>query len=75
MALLRAGAKWFLWDSRLLEENNCIHSFLKVLYLQTNFFLNQLKKLPNECPDLCQHRPGHSLGKNIKLHEMTNGKN
>ena len=26
--------------------------------------------LPNECPD----RPGHSLGKNIKLHEMKNGK-
>ena len=22
--------------------------------------------LPNECPGLCQHRPGHSLGKNIK---------
>ena len=26
--------------------------------------------LPNECPGLCQNRPGHSLGKNIKLHEM-----
>ena len=26
--------------------------------------------LPNECPGLCQHRPGHSLGKNVKLHEM-----
>ena len=22
--------------------------------------------LPNECPGLCQHRPGHSLGKKIK---------
>ena len=26
--------------------------------------------LPNEYPGLCQYRPGHSLGKNIKLHEM-----
>ena len=26
--------------------------------------------LPNECPGLCWHWPGHSLGKIIKLHEM-----
>ena len=25
-------------------------------------------------PGLCQHRPGHSLGKNIKLHKMKNRK-
>ena len=25
---------------------------------------------PNECPGLCQYRPGHSLGKNIKWHKM-----
>ena len=31
--------------------------------------------LPNECPGLCRHRPGHSLGKKIKLHEMKNDKN
>ena len=31
--------------------------------------------LPIECPGLCQHRPGHSLGKNLKLHEMKNEKN
>ena len=31
--------------------------------------------LPNECPGLCQHRPGHSSGKNIKLYEMKNEKN
>ena len=29
---------------------------------------------PNEYPGLCRHRPGHSLGKVIKLHEMKNGK-
>ena len=32
--------------------------------------LQNLPFLPNECPGLCQQRPGHSLGKNIKLHEM-----
>ena len=31
--------------------------------------------LPNEYPGLCQYRPGHSLGKNIKLHEMKKEKN
>ena len=25
-------------------------------------------------PGLCRHRPGHSLGEKIKLHEMKNGK-
>ena len=28
----------------------------------------------NECPGLCQHRPGHPLGEKIKQHEMKNGK-
>ena len=28
--------------------------------------------LPNECPGLCRHRPGHSLGKKLKLLEMKN---
>ena len=27
---------------------------------------------PNECPGLCSHRPGHSLGGKIKWHEMKN---
>ena len=31
--------------------------------------------LPNECSGLCRHRPGHSLDKDIKLHEMKNEKN
>ena len=26
--------------------------------------------LPNECPGLCRHRSGHSLGEKIKLHEI-----
>ena len=30
--------------------------------------------LTNECPGLCRPRPGHSLGKNIKLYEMKNEK-
>ena len=30
---------------------------------------------PNECPGLCRHRPGHSLGKKLKLHELKNEKN
>ena len=30
--------------------------------------------LPNEFPGLCRHRPGHSLDKDIKLHEMKNEK-
>ena len=28
-----------------------------------------------EITGLCGHRPGHSLGKNIKLHELKNEKN
>ena len=26
--------------------------------------------LANDCPGLCRHRPGHSLGEKIKQHEM-----
>ena len=29
---------------------------------------------PNECPDLCRHRTGHSLGEKIKQHKMKNKK-
>ena len=29
---------------------------------------------PNECLGLCQHRPGHSLGKKIKYHDLKNEK-
>ena len=29
---------------------------------------------PNEYPGLCLYRPGHSLGKKVKWHEMKNGK-
>ena len=34
------------------------------------YFIFSLMK----CPCLCRHRSGHSLGKNIKFHEMKNGK-
>jgi hypothetical protein len=30
--------------------------------------------LPNECPGQCRHRPGHSLGENVKLHEVRDEK-
>ena len=30
--------------------------------------------IPNECHGLCCHRPWNSLGKEVKLHEMKNGK-
>ena len=39
------------------------------------FILRNFIFLYNECPGLCEHRPGHSLGKNIKLQEMKNEKN
>ena len=29
----------------------------------------------NECPCLCRHSPGHSLGKKIKLYEIKNKSN
>ena len=34
------------------------------------FHLEQLSFSPYECPGLCRHRPGHSLGEKIKLREM-----
>ena len=39
------------------------------IFISCNFIF-----LPYKCPGLCRHRPGHSLGKNIKLHEMKNKK-
>ena len=40
-----------------------------------NFYFVQLYFSPmNVRPGLCQHRPGHSLGKKIKSHKMKNGK-
>ena len=38
---------------------------LFLFFISCNFMF-----LPNECPGLCRHRPGHLLGKNLKLHEM-----
>ena len=44
------------------------------MYFFSFFILCKFIFLRNECPGLCWHRPGHSLGKNIKLHEMKNEK-
>ena len=41
-----------------------------LFFISCNFIF-----LPYECPGHGRHRPGHSLGKNIKLHEMKNEKN
>ena len=49
-----------------------IYEYPKLLFL---FFIScHFIFSPNECPGLCPHRPGHSFGKNIKLHEMKNEK-
>ena len=45
----------------------------KVAFSVFHFVL--LYFFPNECPGPCRHILGHSLGKNIKKHEMKNGKN
>ena len=57
------------------------HSKFAIFYIYENpkllfpFFIScYFIFSPNECPGLCQHRPGHSLGKKIKQHEMKNGK-
>ena len=47
-------------------KNPCI--FFHFSFHATLFFP------PNKCPSLCQHRPGHSLGEIIKLHDMKDEK-
>ena len=49
------------------------HKKTQVVFFRFFHFV-QIHFPPNECPGLCPHRPGHSLGKKIKLHEMKNGK-
>ena len=39
----------YFWNMKC--ESPCFFSFCATLFLS-----------PNECPGLCQHRPGHSLG-------------
>ena len=61
-------------------SSETLQNFLYLMYKNTHvvffvFHFEQLYLFPNECPVLCLHRPGHSLGKNIKLHEMKNEKN
>ena len=62
------------WPSQTLQSlpyfwNTKSHVDFHFSFHATLFFF------PNECPGLCQHRPGHSLGKNIRLPEMKNEKN
>ena len=45
---------------------------IHVVFFVFHFML--LYFFPNECPGLCRHRPGHSLGEKIKLHKMKIGK-
>ena len=71
-------------EKRGLHSTKCsskmLQNLLYFMYKKTHvvvffiFHFIQLWVLPNECPGLCQHRPGHSLGKNIKLHKMKNEK-
>ena len=62
-------------------SSKMIQNLLYFMYLKTHvfffsFFIScNLKFLPYECPGPCQHRPGHSLGKKVKLHKMKNEKN
>ena len=47
-----------------LHKKTHVCSFFS-FFISCNFIF-----LPIECPGLCRHRPGHSQGKNVKLHEM-----
>ena len=60
--------KMFMLDD-MTGRNKIQSCFFHFSFRATYFIFS-----PNECPDLCRHRPGHSLGKKVKLHEMKNGK-
>ena len=61
-------------------SSEMLQNLLYFMYKKTRvvffiFHFVELYILPNECPGLYRHRPGHSLGKNVKLHKMKNEKN
>ena len=57
--------------SRKMLQNLSYLIYIKNLKLLFPFFIScYFISIPNECPGLCWHRLGHSLGKNLKLHEM-----
>ena len=62
-------------------SSETLQNLLCFMYKKTHIvffrfsFRATLVFLPNEFPGLCRHRLGHSLGKNIKLHEVKNDKN
>ena len=45
----------YFWNTK---THIAMHSLFHFSFRATLFFS------PNECPGLCRHRPGHSLGKN-----------
>ena len=69
-------APWLLLD---LSSHNAF----KPHYTPLNFGVCARRKVPEKCFKIChisytqscRHRPGHSLGKNVKLHKMKNEKN
>ena len=61
--------------SRKTLQNLLYFMHKKTLVVFFSFFIScNFIFLPYECPGLCWHRPEHSLGKNMKLHEMKNEK-
>ena len=59
-----------------MTERQCVTSILKCHSSEIRGLRSTL--CPRETLQnllICRHRPGHSLGKNIKLHEMKNEKN
>ena len=62
------------------SSTKMLQNLLHIFYIYENpkllfpFFIScYFNYPPNECPCLCRHRPGHSLGEKIKQHEMKNG--
>ena len=51
-----------------------IHTKIQIKLLFPFFISCNFIFFPNDCPGLCQHRPGNSLRKKIKLYEMKNKK-
>ena len=51
-----------------LEYEDTCRVFFSVFHFVLLYFV------PYECPGVCRHRPGDSLGKILKYHEMENDK-
>ena len=53
----------YFWNTKTL-----VGVFFSVFHFVLHYFV------PYECPGVCRHRPGDSLGKILKYHEMENDK-